>query len=254
MPPGRAIALFALGAILACNLWLILLFRDPSKFDRRKLLFLGVVCMLGVHGVAYYVGVYSVSVLALAIGTYFFGLSDHTPTGWAVYGTAAGGFFILQVLSVVGVLETGESLFSLKQSDPIALGAAAFVTQLMLAMTFWLARQSRQATLSAYERLEKASRQIRNRDALLLEVRDDQLGSPARSRIRRRTSATSAGSARSGCPLANGGSGSYSSASWRARAVSSPASSATRVSPKSRPALTPPAVMRFRSTTTRRFT
>ena len=68
---------------------------------------------------------------------------------------------------------------------------------------------------------------------------------------RARTAATVSASATEGCPARNGGSGSYSSASWIAFAVDSLESSAARRSPKSIPAVTPPPVTRLRSTTTR---
>lgn len=66
-----------------------------------------------------------------------------------------------------------------------------------------------------------------------------------------RTCSTSSGPAFSGLPQSNGGAGSYSRPSWVKRALGSPSSSARTVSPKSMPAVTPPPVIRLRSTTTR---
>ena len=57
---------------------------------------------------------------------------------------------------------------------------------------------------------------------------------------RRRTTATIAASATSGCPHWNGGSGSYSSPSWMPFATASVDRRAASVRPKSIPAVTPP--------------
>lgn len=69
-----------------------------------------------------------------------------------------------------------------------------------------------------------------------------------------RTRFTIAGEAASGVPALNGGSGAYSIISCATWASSSPRSVASIVNPKSIPAVTPPPVKRFRSSTTRAFT
>src|SRR5438093_49664 len=65
---------------------------------------------------------------------------------------------------------------------------------------------------------------------------------------------TRAGPAVLGLPASNGGSGAYSMANCVNLAASSPRNFARSTSPKSIPAVTPPPVMRFRSTTTRAST
>src|SRR5207237_126631 len=66
-----------------------------------------------------------------------------------------------------------------------------------------------------------------------------------------RRSASTSGSAVSGCPPGNGGSGAYSMLSWISWATRSPERAAAITSAVSIPAVTPPPVMRFPSTTTR---
>src|SRR5438093_9360792 len=65
------------------------------------------------------------------------------------------------------------------------------------------------------------------------------------------TAVTTSPGAVAGVPLWNGGCGSYSNSSWICLATSSPRRTAARCKPKSIPAVTPPPVMRMRSTTMR---
>lgn len=69
-----------------------------------------------------------------------------------------------------------------------------------------------------------------------------------------RVDATNASGAERGDPHENGGSGSYSIWSWISSATSSPNNSATTVSAKSIPEVTPAPVIRSRSFTTRSAT
>nr|WP_219994715.1 hypothetical protein [Actinokineospora spheciospongiae] len=69
-----------------------------------------------------------------------------------------------------------------------------------------------------------------------------------------RTRSASRGPAFSGEPASKGGWGSYSIASWAIFATSSPNIRARTTRPKSKPAVTPPPVIRFPSTTTRSLT
>jgi serine/threonine-protein kinase len=121
--------------------------------------------------VIYYVGVFSPAVIALFVGVYFYGLSDSPRSAWLIYGSAAGGYLLLDVLCLLRVIPTDLAVFSLNRVETNAMVAVTIVTQVMFAATFWMARRSRAGTLMAFERLERAGRQIRKRDALLDEAR-----------------------------------------------------------------------------------
>lgn len=171
--PGRTISTVTTSLVVAVSLWLLWDMREQQRFDARKVLFQGLCCVAAILSVSYYVGIFTPTVLAAAVGIYFFGLGDSTRDGWVIYGSAAGGYFGLNLLAITGVVSPSSSLLVLHDPDPVTLWCVALVTQVVLGMTFWMARRSRAATLGAFERLERAMRQIKKRDALLDEARAD---------------------------------------------------------------------------------
>jgi serine/threonine-protein kinase len=170
---GRWLTSFVFGVTLLVTLWLLVRFRDARRYDSRLVTLQGLCCVAGVLVAVYFVGVFSPTIMALCVGIYFFGLGDSVRAGWTIYLAGAGGYAVLGALGVAGVVRLDRSVLALSNLDPIALGAIGAVAQIMLALTFWMARRSRDATLSAFDRLERAARQIRQRDALLDEARHE---------------------------------------------------------------------------------
>jgi serine/threonine protein kinase len=171
--PGRWLSTIVVSFTFFVSLWQVLELRDPARFDRRKVLFHGLCCVASILSVAFYVGVFSPAIIAMYVGIYFFGLSDSSASGWTIYGTGAAGYLALDVLAMTGVISTQSSVVPLGDTELSALLAITLVCQVLFATTFWMARSSRGATLAAFERLERAGRQIRQRDALLDEARAD---------------------------------------------------------------------------------
>lgn len=171
--PGRWLSTFVVSATTLLSIAFLIDFRDPERFDQRKVLVHGLACVASILSIAYYVGVFSPAIMALCVGIYFFGLGDSTRSGWAIFLACAIGYFTLCVLAMVRVIDLSASVLALRRSELPGLIATTFVAQVLLALTFWLARQSRRATLMAFERLERAGRQIKKRDALLDEARAD---------------------------------------------------------------------------------
>jgi serine/threonine-protein kinase len=171
--PGRMLATIVVGVTFVVTLWLLVEFRDPERYDRRKVLVQGLLCAASILAVAFYVGVFSPAVMALCVGIYFFGLGDSATAGWAVFLACAIGYFALAALAMAGLIHTDQSVLALKQPELASMVATTGVAEVLLLATFWMARQSRRATLGAFDRLEKAARQIKKRDALLDEARAD---------------------------------------------------------------------------------
>jgi serine/threonine-protein kinase len=111
--------------------------------------------------------------MAACVGIYFFGQSDSARAGWVIYSTLAVGFLLLQLAGIFDVIHLDRALVAMSATDVPGLLTLAFMVQAMLALTFWMARQSRRATLDAFQRVEKASIQVRQREALLNEARAD---------------------------------------------------------------------------------
>lgn len=171
--PGRWLSTVIVAFTFVVSLWQVLELRDPARFDRRKVLFHGVCCVASILSVAYFVGVFSPAIIAMYVGIYFFGLSDSSISGWVIYLAGASGYLALNVLAMVGIIPLASSVVPLGDAELPALLAITLVCQVLFATTFWMARRSRAATLAAFERLERATRQIRQRDALLDEARAD---------------------------------------------------------------------------------
>lgn len=171
--PGRALATISTVITVLVSLGLLVELRDVNKLDRRKLLVQGLSCVVTILAMTYYVGVFSPTIIAMYIGIYFFGLSDSVASGWTIYATGAFGYLVLNVLAMLGVIATDQAVFQLVDPQPAAMFAVLFVCQVLFAATFWMARRSRAATLAAFERLERAMRQIKKRDALLDEAMAD---------------------------------------------------------------------------------
>jgi serine/threonine-protein kinase len=169
--PGRTLAFVSVCVTLAITSWLWVTFKTPRDFDHDKLLVLGLSCVVSVLSVIYFVGVFSAAVIALFVGVYFYGLSDSARSAWVIYVSAAAGYFALDVLCLAGVIPTHLAVFALDRPEKNAMLAVTLVTQVMFAATFWMARRSRAGTLAAFDRLERATRQIKKRDALLDEAR-----------------------------------------------------------------------------------
>ncbi|MEZ4373675.1 MAG: serine/threonine-protein kinase [Polyangiaceae bacterium] len=139
----------------------------------RRLLTMGLLATVGILALIVHIGVFSLAVVPLFVGTYYFGMTDAQRDGWAFFGVGAGGYSLLVVLSMLGVLDPASALLSLREPPDRTAGSIAVVIVGFLGLTFWLARRTRAATLEAMARVERAQRQLRGREALLNEARAD---------------------------------------------------------------------------------
>lgn len=169
--PGRWLATAVSGVTVAVTAWLLFEFRNPERFSSKKLLFQGLCCVASILVFVYYVGIFSPVIIAMYIGIYFFGVGDSPRSGWAIYLTGALGYLSLCGGAMLGLLPTDQAVMALSTPELPAMFAVTAVCQVLFVATFWMARRSRQATLAAFERLERAARQIRKREALLNEAR-----------------------------------------------------------------------------------
>jgi eukaryotic-like serine/threonine-protein kinase len=170
---GRLPCAIVFGTTLVFDAALLWHFRDPSRFDVRWLAAYGAVCVAAILAATVVVGIYSPVIMAACLGIYFFGQSDTGWVGWWIYALSAVGYAALNVAAILGVVPLSDALLSVSTTDPVSLGVLSVMLQVMLALTFGIARWSRRATRVAFERLDRASRQIRQREALLNEARAD---------------------------------------------------------------------------------
>jgi serine/threonine-protein kinase len=169
--PGRWLATLVTGVTAAVTTWLLIEFREAERFSEKKLLLQGLCCVASILAVVYYVGIFSPPIIAMYIGIYFFGVGDSQRSGWAIYLSGAIGYLLLCAGAMAGLLPTDQSVMALREPELPSMFAVAMVCQVLFVATFWMARRSRQATLAAFDRLERATRQIKKREALLNEAR-----------------------------------------------------------------------------------
>jgi serine/threonine-protein kinase len=80
---------------------------------------------------------------------------------------------LLGIAATLGLFDIEQTLLPVTGISPIICAITTVVVVSFLALTFWLARLSRAATLRAISQLETARRQLRQREALLDEARAD---------------------------------------------------------------------------------
>ncbi|MBK7579470.1 MAG: serine/threonine protein kinase [Myxococcales bacterium] len=171
--PYRPVCTLIYGGTLVITAWLLLRFRDRSRYDARLAMFqalCGVACVLAA---AASVGVFSGTIVAAALGIFFYGSGDDKPLGWVVFLTLALGYLLFFVLSIAGVMPLDRGLVRFVDPDLPGLVVLSVELETFLAVTFWSARRARSATRDAFLRLEGAARSIEQRDALLNEARAD---------------------------------------------------------------------------------
>jgi serine/threonine-protein kinase len=171
--PFRDAAFAVFAATFLFTLGLLVRFRDLGRFDQRLATAHGLFCVASVLVASLYVGVFSPTIMGGCVGVYFFALSDSKLGAWLVYLTLAGGWAVFAVLGIVGVLPLSRAIIGIDNPDLRGLVALTLIVEAFLALTFGMARKSRMATREAFERLESAAMQIRQREALLNEARAD---------------------------------------------------------------------------------
>jgi eukaryotic-like serine/threonine-protein kinase len=171
-PVLRALAMTLCGVVSLIGLFVARALKNEANYTPRVVTALGV--LFGIVGelALFYFGLFTAAAMVLPLGVYFFGLSESPRAANTTY--VVGGLFYgaLSVGVVVGVLPDLGPM-------PIHHLPAAWqwffvvMTQVVFATTFFLARSSRRATQAAIARVERATRQIQQRDALLVEARGE---------------------------------------------------------------------------------
>ncbi len=169
-PVLRAIAMALCALVIGANVNALRRLRDESRYGPRFVAFMG--ALLGIVGelTLYYLGLFTAAVMVLPLGVYFFGLSESRFAARVTYFTGATGYALLSIGVVSGVLP---DLGPMPITHVAAPWRVFFVimVQVVFATTYFLARSSRKATDTAIARVERANRQIMQKEALLDEAR-----------------------------------------------------------------------------------
>jgi serine/threonine-protein kinase len=158
---AAAVGLFALRAL-----------RRDEGYTPRLVTFVGVAFGVAAELALFYFGLFTAAAMVLPLGVYFFGLSESRTAARVTYWTGAIVYFVLSMGVLAGVLP---------DLGPMPIGSlplpwrAFFIvmTQVVFAITYFFATSSRRATEVALAKMEKASRQASQKEALLAEARDE---------------------------------------------------------------------------------
>ena len=147
---------------------------DPSRLLATSVLSVTICLAAIVH-----VGVVSPVTGFLIMIVYYKGTTTARIDPPLIYGLAAAGYLAIMVLVFTGVIPQRQAIISITDDDPKLVIAITIVVEALLFATYQMARRTREATLSAMARLDRASQHIRAREALLLEARADLEGARA---------------------------------------------------------------------------
>jgi serine/threonine-protein kinase len=172
--PGKPLLRMIVAGILlfvaALATGLLLRIREPKRYTPELVTVLGVTCSVLASAVIFYIGTYSAAAVVLAIGIYFFGGSHSRVAARASYATVVVLYAVASIVIASNAVPD-ESLFSTANVAPVVRWYQAFMSQVLFAIAFYLARSGRRATETAIERVEEATQQIVQRDAMLAEAR-----------------------------------------------------------------------------------
>lgn len=146
--------------------------RDPSKFDRRWVNAFAVWAALTTYVGVWYVGIFSVAPVAVVVGIHFFGRSASKAGAFVIYVLAAGMQATLAALVMTGAVDD-PGIFRADHVDDHVRVLIQVLVQAVFFIAFVLSRSTRTSSLRAIEDLQKAMRQVSQREALFQEVRKE---------------------------------------------------------------------------------
>jgi tRNA A-37 threonylcarbamoyl transferase component Bud32 len=151
---------------------LLILVRRQERYTPALATGVGVACSFIGVGVIYYIGLFSAAAMILVVGTFFFGMSHSRMVARSTYASIAALYLVLTVLIAANIIPD-QSLFSTENALPFTRWFQVIMSQVIFALTFYLARSTRRATEGAVDRVNKATLQVKKRDALLAEANSE---------------------------------------------------------------------------------
>jgi len=146
--------------------------RDPARYsDGRIALAVQVQCAGGV-GALYYYGAFSSLACIISLAIYVYGLGARTLHAGLVYAHLAIGHATIALLVISGTIQDR----GLINADYLPVGDAVIMhagVQTVYGLALLLGRLSRRKTREAVEQMERATRNVAQREALLDEARQE---------------------------------------------------------------------------------
>jgi hypothetical protein len=185
---GDAYAQLAVSAgcalVVAAALWMLHVTRDPAKFTTERLSITAILIAIGAHGGVYYWGVVSPACALVLYGIYFFSFGASRRATVAIWLLCSGLQLAIAVPIIAGwIVDRG--LIKSTQMSVRDQVVSQMVVEFLYLCAFVTARAGRKTLIDAIDRLEKAVRQVSQREALLAEARAEldralRVGGPGR--------------------------------------------------------------------------
>lgn len=166
----RLVAGVMCGSVTVMCVVLLLMLRKRERYTGKLAAVVGVICSIVGVSVIYYIGIFSAGAMILVVGLYFFGTSHSRLAARSTYATMAT-LYLIGSAGIASGAFPDTSLFSTEHAQPFTRWFQVLMSQLIFALTFYLARSSRRATEAAIDRVNKANLDVKRRDAMLAEAR-----------------------------------------------------------------------------------
>jgi eukaryotic-like serine/threonine-protein kinase len=158
--------------------------RDPQRYRPRVILALAVLATATGYTVILYWGIHSAAPATVALGLYFFSRSQSAGAALFIYMLCAATQAVLAALVLSGAIDD-PGIYTGGDRPLVYHLVTQVALQFLYFMAHVLARLGRASTLRAIDSLLHAHRQVEQRDAALIEVKQDldrmaQLGAPGR--------------------------------------------------------------------------
>jgi serine/threonine-protein kinase len=169
-PRGLAVMMIACSLGLASMLYLLYQTGDVVRYRQPRTAMLWFVPAVSVNAAVLFFGMYSPAPMLAVLGIYFVGQGRSRGLAIVVYATCAATYLAMSISRMLGVPDLGVVRPELSSVQQLFV---LFCVQLVLALTIVTARLSRRTALFALGELEQAVRLATQRQALLLEARDE---------------------------------------------------------------------------------
>jgi len=168
----RGLTMILCGIVIVAEMITLRRLRDETHYTPRYIAFIGALLGVTAELVFFYMGLFTAAVMVLPLGVYFFGLSESRAAARTVFFTGSIVYAILSIGVVLGLLP---------DLGPMPIGALqtawkwffVVMVQVVFTTTYFLARSSRRATETAIARVDRANRQIFQKEAQLAEARSE---------------------------------------------------------------------------------
>jgi serine/threonine-protein kinase len=161
-----------MAGVMVAALWMYVLLAKPAQITDRRVVLPWALLVAALYvGIAGF-GVFSPALLVFVLAVYFVGQRHALWTALTVYGLGALTHLGLVVAISLGVL-VDPGVITAEHLGMREVWVTETLVQLTFVGSFWVARASLRATTETMEELQRATRTAAQREALLVEARDE---------------------------------------------------------------------------------